>query len=233
MGYFCQGNETDHSTTCDKGEVLIVDSSTSQAVCRRLLNNGELCHRGYKLQRTELGLTCRRKSIPLQCPPTFILSKRDGNLTCAPRKESVNVCKDRTFVQAFGNRVVCRRGKPSGVVLPCAEGYRVKNDGARPHCVLKECLGILCQNDGDGTVPTCVVQQERSCKQDKSGGAHSGSRKSCGEIRLEARQGCKPRCANGGRCLEGRCQCPAGVTGTACQTGDRSGWLHACLVGSL
>ena len=31
--------------------------------------------------------------------------------------------------------------------------------------------------------------------------------------------GCNPECANGGTCNNGRCLCPIGITGTACNEG--------------
>ena len=128
---------------------------------------------------------------------------------------SASICKDPAFKTAFGDRVVCAEGNPSGVLVPCSDGYHVTVSDVGPLCELENYATVLCRDGGNGSVPSCIVQKTPVCKNCKK-----GKKKSCKEIRQEAFQGCRPRCANGGRCLEGRCHCPAGVTGTACQQGQ-------------
>ena len=214
-GYFCQRKEVDWSTKkCREGEVLLVDEG--KAFCQRLEKNGELCGLGYKPQMTEQGFMCKQEFVPLGCPSGFLLSKQNGNFSCVPAESSAEICKDAAFKKAFGNRVVCKEGSLSGVLVPCSDGYHlVYSDATGPMCKLEDYVTVLCRNDGNGGVPSCIVRKKSLCK---NGG--KGRKKCCREIRLEALQGCRPRCANGGRCLEGRCHCPAGVTGTACQEGQ-------------
>ena len=214
-GYFCQRRETGllSATKCREGEVLLVDEG--RALCQRLEKNGDLCGTGYKPQMTEHGLVCQQEFVPLNCPPSFHLSNQNGNFFCIPVEPSASICKDPAFKTAFGDRVVCAEGNPSGVLVPCSDGYHVTVSDVGPLCELENYATVLCRDGGNGSVPSCIVQKTSVCKNCKK-----GKKKSCKEIRQEAFQGCRPRCANGGRCLEGRCHCPAGVTGTACQQGQ-------------
>ncbi|XP_076457638.1 uncharacterized protein LOC143291588 isoform X2 [Babylonia areolata] len=215
-GYFCQRRVGDRGQICLAGQVLL--TYRDRSFCRQLDRNGRLCKDGYKPHASSFGFTCKKQFSPLACPAGFFLTKRKGHFSCFPVKSSTNICRDSSFTKRYGNRVLCKKGSLYGVLVPCEQGYHVINEEAEPVCKLQNDVIISCQNDVNEPVPSCTIQENKPCPGGCPKGNQSGPM-SCRQFREEALQGCQPRCANGGRCVEGRCVCPAGVTGTACQEG--------------
>nr|KAG5703375.1 hypothetical protein BaRGS_023422 [Batillaria attramentaria] len=59
---------------------------------------------------------------------------------------------------------------------------------------LDDYVTVLCHEEQEDDVITCIVQPARGCKDDFSNDeASTGRKKGCREVRLEALSGCKPR----------------------------------------
>ncbi|XP_005106845.3 uncharacterized protein LOC101847898 [Aplysia californica] len=224
VGYFCsslyrQPRRDPTTVVCHPGEILLVDGDS--AVCRSLTDRADLCGPGFKPRsRRDGSIVCAASSKPLlECPEGFYLSVSGGRSECVPSQPHLDLCSDEEFVKLFGNQVNCSAGNLSAILVPCEEGYEVEDvvdDGEEgPLCKLTDYVEVVCEeeNSDQHHIPSCRTQSVKSCDQDTT----SGSRPGCKELLEMALSGCQPQCASGGRCVDGKCVCPPGVTGGACE----------------
>ncbi|KAL3886700.1 hypothetical protein ACJMK2_026679 [Sinanodonta woodiana] len=207
--YICI-TDTEARMTCEEDEILTATGGTFSC-----LSNNDI-------------------SILPICGPGEIPNENGQTKKCVRVEEGRALCNDGYKAVPTEDGFICKSIKlqlecPPGFILTLQKGLptcagqtdidcrtddRIKNDCVSTEPTLNPCADGYLPIEMDETYE-CWLEGEHPppC------GEEDGDRIRPCDIRLEdLKLQCNPECANGGRCNNGTCICPDGITGTACQT---------------